>query len=668
MRPPLLGLQPNANLGPPCDAAQAELPLVEALEGAAHAVRAPFFFPGHKMGQAAPAPLRRMLGMNALRHDLPELPELDNLFAPEGAILHAQELAAQAFSAERTYFLCNGSTAGILAAVTACVQQWHQSGGGRRRGTRPVLLVPRNAHKSVYSAMVVAGAEPCWITPEYDVTSGLCLGVAAASVAAGLARVGPTRVAGVLLVSPTYEGVLSDVRAASALCRASGVPLIVDEAHGAHLTFLTSPTTSVSPADGRGESVAAGGDGSDLVPRGALLDGADLVVQSTHKTLGALTQSAMLHTSPTALAAFPSLAIGLGQAVELYQSSSPNYLLLASLDAARWQMAAPRARGRARLMRAADHAAWLRQDVERMPAGGPRVASFTRGPGVHAVDPLRVTLLPPLVVDGPAAQDDMKAEAETEAEAEEEEGDGWGFEFDELLISEGVYAELPQAHALTFALSAGTTRRHVRRLSRALRRSPPKNHQQIETGPPADRSDGTAKPPADGTARGSLTPADGTARGSLTPADGTARGSLTPALREAARSASSLAPTTVPPRPTVPRLSPRSAYMHPRVVLPADDAVGRPSAELVCPYPPGIPTLLPGELITHEALAQLRRLRAAGCTISGCADPSLQTLAVLDAMDDQRVGATEERQLAEELKVAAYDDDYEEILEAGLAP
>ena len=108
--------------------------------------------------------------------------------------------------------------------------------------------------------------------------------------------------------------------------------------------------------------------------------------------------------------------------------------------------------------------------------------------------------------------------------------------------------------------------------------------------------------------------------------------------------------------------------MHPRVVLPADDAVGRPSAELVCPYPPGIPTLLPGELITHEALAQLRRLRAAGCTISGCADPSLQTLAVLDAMDDQRVGATEERQLAEELKVAAYDDDYEEILEAGLAP
>ena len=162
MRLPLLSLQPNAALVPSLDAAQDATPLVDALAAASRAVRSPFFFPGHKMGLGAPAPLQTLgLRRRVLRHDLPELPELDNLFAPEGVLLEAQDLAARAFGAGRTWFLVNGSTSGVLAAVMACVQLWRQRGGGsRRRGARPVLLLPRNAHKSVYSAMVAAGAEP----------------------------------------------------------------------------------------------------------------------------------------------------------------------------------------------------------------------------------------------------------------------------------------------------------------------------------------------------------------------------------------------------------------------------------------------------------------------------------------------------------------------------
>lgn len=236
---------------------------MDALSAAASSVRAPFFFPGHKMGRATPQVLRRQLnlGPRTLRHDLPELPELDNLFAPEGPILRAQELAADAFGAGRTHFLVNGSTAGVLAAVLACVQLWRQRHCGAQA---PVVVLPRNVHKSAVNALIAAGAEPCWIVPELDEESGLCLGVSAAAVSAALQQ-SEGRAAAVLLVSPTYHGVLSDVAACAATCEAAGAPLIVDEAHGAHLSFLPASAPMPSAWARR--------------PRGALHEGAALVVQ-----------------------------------------------------------------------------------------------------------------------------------------------------------------------------------------------------------------------------------------------------------------------------------------------------------------------------------------------------------------------------------------------------
>ena len=135
---------------------QSETPLIDALEAAADAVRAPFFFPGHKMGAGAPLRLRRLLRGGGLRYDLPELPELDNLFAAEGPIARAQELAAAAFGAGRTWFLVNGSTAGVIAAVLACCQLKAQ----RQPGQRPVVVLPRNVHKSAIHALVSSRANP----------------------------------------------------------------------------------------------------------------------------------------------------------------------------------------------------------------------------------------------------------------------------------------------------------------------------------------------------------------------------------------------------------------------------------------------------------------------------------------------------------------------------
>ena len=580
----LAPLGSNGALCPLCETAQDATPLVDALASTARRVRSPLFFPGHKMGGAAPERLVAALSRRPLRLDLPELPELDNLFAPEGVIQDAQHLAARAFSAERTWFLVNGSTVGVLAAVTAAVQIWRQRAGGRRRGERPLILVPRNAHKSVYSAMVVAGAEPLWLTPEYDETSGLCLGVASSSVAAGVAK-GGARVAAVLVVSPTYEGVLSDVSAIGHLCRSANVPLIVDEAHGAHLQFLPEATPLPDPSTG-----GDGGTATALArfPRGALLEGADVVVQSTHKTLGSLTQSAMVHMGPGALSRFPPLAPAIGAALELLQSSSPSYLLLASLDAARWQMASPRANGRARLLRASHHAEWLRDRLQSLPDGCPRLAAFAHDrAGVHALDPLRVTLLASESTDG--------------------------FELDESLIADGVYAELPQQHSLTLALSAGTTRNHVRRLVRSLRRL---EHNGADA---ADAAHQTS-------------------------------------LREAAIAVAQQTVATG----EADAASPRDAYFRERRHVEADAAVGRIAAELICPYPPGIPTLVPGEPVTREALEELRRLRDAGCTITGGSDPQLHTIAVLEDQEGGSEAAADAD--AEEQASAALEAEYERTL------
>ncbi|CAM9478656.1 unnamed protein product, partial [Hapterophycus canaliculatus] len=241
--------------------------------------------------------------LDALRHDLPELPELDNLFAPEGPIRDAELLAADAFGAAKTWMLANGSTCGVLSSIIACVQR-HNSrprspldptatgGGGSDSsrsvgagGRKSVVILPRDAHKSAVHALVLSGATPCFLPPIRHPRSGVSLGVGTAALEAALEEHGD-EVAAAFIVSPTYEGACADVSSAARACREAGVPLVVDEAHGAHLAFLA--TSSEGDRDERTAS-------SDSAPKAALQCGADLVVQSAHKTLGSLTQSAFLH-------------------------------------------------------------------------------------------------------------------------------------------------------------------------------------------------------------------------------------------------------------------------------------------------------------------------------------------------------------------------------------
>lgn len=222
--------------------------------------------------------------------DITEINGFDNLHAAEGVLKEAMERAARLWGAKRSYFLVNGSSGGILAALSAALPE-----GGS-------VAVDRSAHKSVYHALELRRLRPHYLCRPTDPHTGLSGSVSPAELER-LLDTAPD-VGAVLITSPTYEGVVSDIRSLSAVAHAHGAVLIVDEAHGAHLGF--------SPA----------------FPRSAVTEGADVVIQSLHKTLPAFTQSAILHLCSDRVD-----EARIGKFLAYYQTSSPSYLLMAAMDA-----------------------------------------------------------------------------------------------------------------------------------------------------------------------------------------------------------------------------------------------------------------------------------------------------------------------------------------------
>ena len=244
----------------------------------------PMHMPGHKRNPQAPY-LQELGG--AL--DITEIHGFDDLHAPEGILREAMDRAAAKWGSKQAYFLVNGSTCGILAAVYATVEK-----GGR-------VLMARNCHRSVYHAVELVGASPVYLIPEYSDECGMEGPISAASVKQALAE--NEDVSLLILTSPTYDGVISDIAEISAVTHDAGIPLLVDEAHGAHLDL------------------------SPYFTGGAVKGGADLVVQSLHKTLPSLTQTAVLHLCSDRID-----PRRLSEALAIFETSSPSYLLMASID------------------------------------------------------------------------------------------------------------------------------------------------------------------------------------------------------------------------------------------------------------------------------------------------------------------------------------------------
>lgn len=501
---------------------QNQTPLLDAIISNAKRPHTPFYTPGHKQGKGISAKLVNYLGKAVFTADLTELTELDCLFAPDGVIQEAQQLAAEAFGSCQTWFLVNGSTCGIEAAIMATCQDGDK------------IILPRNVHSSVIGGLILSGAIPIFINPEYDSSLDIAHSITVESLEIVLEKHADAKA--VIMLYPTYYGVCTDIKTIAKLTHKYNIPLIVDEAHGAHFAFHPE------------------------FPISALAAGADLTVQSIHKTLGAMTQASMLHLQGKRIN-----INRINKALQLTQSTSPSYLLLASLDAARQQMAL---NGKELLTRTLQLAEEARNRINKIPQLS--ILNFSRS--YHSLDKTRLTVIV-------------------------SELGITGFEVEEILDEKfNVTPEFASLKTVTFIISLGNTEKDIEQLVKAFT-TLAKEHRK----PFMVKEKGL---------------------------ESKILSFWNHWQAEPLRMGSQAEPRNQDGNQNL-VLSPRQAFFAATETLPIDETINRTCAEIVCPYPPGIPILMPGEVITSAVVEYLLNVKAMGGFISNCADISLCTLKVV---------------------------------------
>jgi arginine/lysine/ornithine decarboxylase len=478
---------------------QRRAPIVAAMRAHRCAGTVSFSTPGHKGGTGLDPELRALLG--------PELGGADlwlNTADLAAALGEAEELAAAIWGAARSFFLSNGSSAGNHAFLLATV------------GPGDEVIVGRDLHQSLLTALILTGAKPIFVTPRLHPELGIGLGVDPGEVAAALASHPSARL--VAITSPTYWGVASEVATIAAVAHALDTPLYVDEAWGPHFGFHPS------------------------LPASALAQGADGAVTSPHKLLTGLSQAAVLHVRGPRVD-----AERVATAVAMTRTTSPLLPILASLDACRRQLALD---GRGMLERAVSLAETARRRLRAIP--GVDVLDAARlGLPERRFDPTRLVIdVHGLGLTGIAAERILRERFAIAPEMSDLRG----------LVCLVTPADTPQCiDRLVAAMSAIASERRPRLLPVSL------------------------------------------------------------PLRSAVAAIA----------PGARALTPREAYFASSRTVPLEDAIGEVAAEPVVPYPPGIPVLTPGEVVSAEKVAYLRAVVAAGLHVRGPADPALRTLRVV---------------------------------------
>lgn len=506
-------------------------PISKAMEAYAGDGALAFHTPGHKQGLGAHPLLKRLITEAGLRQEVSLMEELDDLHEPAGCIKEAQELAAELWGARESLFVINGTTGAIQAMLVGTL-----SPGDK-------VLVPRNAHRSIMGGIILAGAVPIYIQPEIDTRLGIAMGLSVATVQQAI-REHPEAKA-LVAIYPTYYGFCCDLQRIGELVHQANMLLLVDEAHGAHLRF-----------------------GKDL-PKQAIELGADVAAQSTHKLLGSMTQTSMLHIGSNRVE-----AERIRQAASLLQSTSPNQLLLASLDIARLQMVQE---GPQRVNRAVALAQWLRKKINEIPGlycpgkeiwAGQEAGQLMAGgedlldAGAVALDWAKVTVnLAGLDISGQEA---------------------------ELLLRHQwkVQCELSDPENLLFIISMADTQREADRLLQVLQELAVKHQRTMatKTGSGIGEEQGCKK------------------------ADNLCHMAEMPVA--------------------VQRMKPREAFFAPIRTVALEEAIGCICGETIAFYPPGIPVLCPGEEITEALVEYIRFYQAKGMRLSGAVDSTLETIRV----------------------------------------
>lgn len=470
----------------------------------AHASRNPiqFHIPGHKKGAGMAPEFRKFIGENALSIDLINIAPLDDLHNPHGMIREAQEIAAQAFGADHTFFSVQGTSGAIIGMIMSVC------------GPGDKIIVPRNVHKSILTGVVISGALPVFMTPELDYRLGIAHGVSVESVRNALDQHPDAR--GVLVINPTYYGVSADLKAIVELAHSRGVPVLVDEAHGVHINF------------------------HEDLPLSAMQAGADLAATSVHKLGGSMTQTSVLNIREGFVHAGRVQAI-----MSMLQTTSTSYLLLASLDVARKQLAT---KGRQLIDRAMKLATEARAQINQIPGlycfGSEILGTSTSR---FEFDPTKLCInVRDLGVSGA--------------------------EMERLLREEfNIEVELSDLYNVLCIVSLGDVEEDLAVLIQALQalsarfyRSRPLNGVQVR----------------------------------------------------------------IPTTPIL-AMSPREAFYAETEEVLLEDSEGRVIAESIMVYPPGIPILLPGEIVSRENLEYIAECIEVGLPVQGTEDPDIRLVKVV---------------------------------------
>jgi arginine decarboxylase len=412
--------------------AQPSAPYLEAVTAYGFRGSTRFHVPGHKGGEGADPGLRSALGPRALLLDVPQDIEGIDIGPSPTPYERAEQLAADAYGAERTWFLTNGASQGNHALCLAL------AGPGER------VVLQRNSHASLIDGLVLSGGLASFVPPEYDPELGMAHGVTPEALADALQRTPTARAA--FITSPTYYGMATDVEGCARVAHEAGVALVVDNAWGAHFGF--------HPA----------------LPESPMRLGADAMVASTHKIVGSLTQSAMLLVSDSNRVDTGAV----GRAVRLVRSTSPSSLLMASLDAARRQLAV---HGEALLERTIAAAVHAREAIDAVPGCAVVNEGFIGRPGIAAWDPLRIVI-------------DVRGTGCT------------GYELAAALRSAyDIYVELATHATLVLVLGLGQPVEPLELLAHdfaeTVRRMGRPGQSPVVSSPPASLERGTAVPPRD---------------------------------------------------------------------------------------------------------------------------------------------------------------------------
>lgn len=476
-------------------------PLFDALRRHAEQKPLQFHIPGHKGGLGMDPEFRQFIGDSVLSIDLINIAPLDDLHQPTGIIMEAQRLAADAFGADATFFSVQGTSTAIMAMIMSVC------------GSGDKIIIPRNVHKSVLSAIIFAGARPVFLSPVRDKNLGIDHGVTTRAVRRALERHPDAKA--VLIINPTYYGVCTHLKEIVDLVHEYDIPVLVDEAHGALIHF------------------------SDRLPLSAMQAGADMAATSVHKLGGSMTQSSVLNvrTGRVDLARIQTI-------LSMLTTTSTSYPLLASLDAARRQLAL---HGREMAERTIALAQRAREEINRIPGLYCFGKDILGGEATYDYDPTKLTI-------------HVRHLGMTGYDAE-----NW------LRERHRIEVELSDMYNILCFVTPGDDDGTLDKLVSALREMAQEHR-------------------------------------------------LAGEIREIA--------VEIPDIPQL-SLTPRDAFFGETELVPFRESAGRIIAEFIYVYPPGIPILLPGEVISQKNIDYIVNHLEVGLPVKGPEDLTLEKVKVI---------------------------------------